>query len=327
MLAIDLFVIHIFVPVDYPEWSRLAARACAHRTRDPSRASGSVSPNHPIASPACIGGSQRCFCSSVSPTPDPRTSPTTPALTRGCGRPTSPASIFTAALSSVRNRRSRFGKAVTRGGASRRRRVVRAGHPPARARAGDRASSACFGMHLDGYGLPGASAVAYGLTCMELEAGDSGVRSLVSVQGSLAMFAIWRWGSEEQKQRWLPPMHAGDAIGCFGLTEPDAGSRSRLDAHDARSATARTGSSTGRRCGSRTARSPTSRSCGRARRTGDDQRLPRRARHARLRGAGDEAQALAARVGHVGARAARRARARGEPLPGGRHRFAGRCRA
>jgi len=81
-----------------------------------------------------------------------------------------------------------------------------------------------FGMHLEGYGLPGASSVAYGLTCMELEAGDAGVRSLVSVQGSLAMFAIWRWGSEEQKQRWLPPMHEGDAIGCFGLTEPDAGS-------------------------------------------------------------------------------------------------------
>jgi glutaryl-CoA dehydrogenase len=81
-----------------------------------------------------------------------------------------------------------------------------------------------FGMHLDGYGLPGASAVAYGLTCLELEAGDSGIRSLVSVQGSLAMFAIWKWGSEEQKQRWLPAMHAGDAIGCFGLTEPDAGS-------------------------------------------------------------------------------------------------------
>ena len=81
-----------------------------------------------------------------------------------------------------------------------------------------------FGMHLEGYGLPGASSVAYGLTCMELEAGDAGVRSLVSVQGSLAMFAIWRWGSEEQKRRWLPPMHEGDAIGCFGLTEPDAGS-------------------------------------------------------------------------------------------------------
>jgi glutaryl-CoA dehydrogenase len=81
-----------------------------------------------------------------------------------------------------------------------------------------------FGMHLDGYGLPGASAVAYGLTCLELEAGDSGVRSAVSVQGSLAMFSIWKWGSEEQKQRWLPPMHTGAAIGCFGLTEPDAGS-------------------------------------------------------------------------------------------------------
>jgi glutaryl-CoA dehydrogenase len=81
-----------------------------------------------------------------------------------------------------------------------------------------------YGMHLDGYGLPGASAVAYGLTCLELEAGDSGVRSAVSVQGSLAMYSIWKWGSEEQKQRWLPPMHTGEAIGCFGLTEPDAGS-------------------------------------------------------------------------------------------------------
>ncbi|MBS1871493.1 MAG: acyl-CoA dehydrogenase family protein [Actinobacteria bacterium] len=81
-----------------------------------------------------------------------------------------------------------------------------------------------LGMHLDGYGCAGASATAYGLACMELEAGDSGVRSLVSVQGSLAMYAIWRWGSEEQKQEWLPDMAAGEAIGCFGLTEPDAGS-------------------------------------------------------------------------------------------------------
>ena len=81
-----------------------------------------------------------------------------------------------------------------------------------------------LGMHLDGYGCAGASAVAYGLACMELEAGDSGVRSLVSVQGSLAMYGIWRYGSEEQKQRWLPPMAAGDAIGSFGLTEPDHGS-------------------------------------------------------------------------------------------------------
>jgi glutaryl-CoA dehydrogenase len=81
-----------------------------------------------------------------------------------------------------------------------------------------------LGMHLTGYGCAGAGATAYGLACMELEAGDSGLRSLVSVQGSLAMYAIWRWGSEEQKQRWLPPMAAGEAIGCFGLTEPDAGS-------------------------------------------------------------------------------------------------------
>ena len=81
-----------------------------------------------------------------------------------------------------------------------------------------------LGMHLEGYGCAGMSAVEYGLACLELEAADSGIRSLVSVQGSLAMFAIWRWGSEEQKQRWLPAMAAGELIGCFGLTEPDAGS-------------------------------------------------------------------------------------------------------
>ncbi len=81
-----------------------------------------------------------------------------------------------------------------------------------------------LGMHLDGYGCAGMSAVDYGLACIELEACDSGVRSMVSVQGSLAMFAIWRFGSEEQKQQWLPGMAAGDLIGCFGLTEPDAGS-------------------------------------------------------------------------------------------------------
>jgi len=81
-----------------------------------------------------------------------------------------------------------------------------------------------LGMHLHGYGCAGASATAYGLTCLELEAGDSGLRSFVSVQGSLAMFAIHSFGSEEQKQRWLEPMAAGEVIGCFGLTEPDAGS-------------------------------------------------------------------------------------------------------
>src|SRR4051812_7123716 len=81
-----------------------------------------------------------------------------------------------------------------------------------------------LGMHLDGYGCAGASSTAYGLACMELEAGDTGVRSFVSVQGSLAMTAIHKWGSEEQKQEWLPRMAAGEALGCFGLTEPDAGS-------------------------------------------------------------------------------------------------------
>jgi glutaryl-CoA dehydrogenase len=81
-----------------------------------------------------------------------------------------------------------------------------------------------LGMHLEGYGCSGASATAYGLACHELEAGDSGARSFVSVQGSLAMFPIWKFGSEEQKQEWLPQMAAGEAIGCFGLTEPDSGS-------------------------------------------------------------------------------------------------------
>jgi glutaryl-CoA dehydrogenase len=81
-----------------------------------------------------------------------------------------------------------------------------------------------LGMHLEGYGCAGMSAVDYGLACLELESADSGIRSLVSVQGSLAMFAIWRFGSEQHKQEWLPRMAAGTAIGCFGLTEPDAGS-------------------------------------------------------------------------------------------------------
>jgi glutaryl-CoA dehydrogenase len=81
-----------------------------------------------------------------------------------------------------------------------------------------------LGMHLRGYGCAGASAVAYGLACLELEAGDSGVRSFASVQGSLAMYAIYRWGDEAQKQHWLPRMAHGELIGCFGLTEPDFGS-------------------------------------------------------------------------------------------------------
>ena len=81
-----------------------------------------------------------------------------------------------------------------------------------------------LGMHLDGYGCAGTSATAYGLACLELEAGDSGIRSFVSVQGSLAMFPIWKFGSEEQKNEWLPRMASGEVIGCFGLTEADSGS-------------------------------------------------------------------------------------------------------
>ena len=113
------------------------------------------------------------------------------------------------------------------------------GQVPVRDLAKEFASVGLLGMHLTGYGCAGASAVAYGLACLELEAGDSGVRSLVSVQGSLAMFAIWKYGSDEHKDRWLPGMAAGDLIGCFGLTEPDHGSdpgsmttRARRDGDD-----------------------------------------------------------------------------------------------
>ena len=98
------------------------------------------------------------------------------------------------------------------------------GRIPARQLAKDLGTLGVLGMHLEGYGCQGTSAVAYGLACLELEAGDSGIRSLVSVQGSLAMFAIHAFGSEEHRQRWLPGMAAGEHIGCFGLTEADFGS-------------------------------------------------------------------------------------------------------
>ncbi|MEZ0074120.1 acyl-CoA dehydrogenase family protein [Planotetraspora sp. GP83] len=95
---------------------------------------------------------------------------------------------------------------------------------PARELAPALGSLGVLGMHLDGYGCAGLDAISYGVACRELEAGDSGLRSFVSVQGSLAMFPIWKYGSDEQKEEWLPAMAAGDAIGCFGLTEPDHGS-------------------------------------------------------------------------------------------------------
>jgi glutaryl-CoA dehydrogenase len=113
------------------------------------------------------------------------------------------------------------------------------GQVPVRDLAKEFAAIGLLGMHLTGYGCAGASAVAYGLACLELEAGDSGVRSLVSVQGSLAMFALWQFGSDAQKNEWLPRMATGDALGCFGLTEPDHGSdpgsmttRARRDGDD-----------------------------------------------------------------------------------------------
>ncbi|MFE4667800.1 acyl-CoA dehydrogenase family protein [Streptomyces sp. NPDC056716] len=96
--------------------------------------------------------------------------------------------------------------------------------PAVRELARELGSLGALGMSLEGYGCAGASAVQYGLACLELEAGDSGIRSLVSVQGSLAMYAIHRFGSEAQREQWLPRMATGEVIGCFGLTEPDHGS-------------------------------------------------------------------------------------------------------
>src|ERR1700737_4384162 len=98
------------------------------------------------------------------------------------------------------------------------------GEVPVRELAADLGKLGVLGMHLKGYGCGGSTATAHGLVGQELEAIDSGLRSLVSVQGSLAMFAIYRWGSDEQRNQWLPGMATGDAIGCFGLTEPDFGS-------------------------------------------------------------------------------------------------------
>jgi glutaryl-CoA dehydrogenase len=98
------------------------------------------------------------------------------------------------------------------------------GSTPVREIARELGGIGALGMHLEGYGCAGTSTTAYGLACLEVEAGDSGIRSLMSVQGSLAMFAIHAHGSDEQKERWLPQMATGEKIGCFGLTESDYGS-------------------------------------------------------------------------------------------------------
>jgi glutaryl-CoA dehydrogenase len=112
------------------------------------------------------------------------------------------------------------------------------GNTPVRDLARELGEIGALGMHLDGYGCAGTSTTAYGLACLEVEAGDSGIRSLMSVQGSLAMYAIHAHGSEEQKEQWLPEMAKGEKVGCFGLTESDFGSnpagmrtRAKQDGH------------------------------------------------------------------------------------------------
>lgn len=143
------------------------------------------------------------------------------------GSPQTPAELF--AIDGLLSEEERAIRDVVRDFVDRRIRPdiadwFEAGEIPARELARELGELGVLGMHLEGYGCQGTSAVAYGLACLELEAGDSGIRSLVSVQGSLAMYAIHEFGSEEQKQEWLPRMAAGEAIGCFGLTEADFGS-------------------------------------------------------------------------------------------------------
>ena len=193
-----------------------------------------------------------------------------------------------------------------------------AGDPPARADRGARQARAASACTSTATGCRARAPLPTGSTCLELEAGDSGIRSAVSVQGSLAMYSIWRWGSEEQKQRWLPAMHAGEAIGCFGLTEPDAGSdpgsmrtHARRDGSDWILNGAKMWITNG------TIADVAGRLGAHGRRS--DPRLPRREGHAGLQRARDPQEALAPRLGHLGARAPGRARAGREHVPGGQH--------
>ena len=170
-------------------------------------------------------------------------------------------------------------------------------------------------MHLEGYGCAGTSATAYGVACRELEAVDSGLRSFVSVQGSLAMFALHRWGSEEQKEEWLPRMATGEAIGCFGLTESDAGSdpgsmktHAKKDGDDWVLNGSKMWITNGTLADVAVVWAQT-----------DDghPRLRRTDRHEGLRGPQDQAQALAARLGHRRARLRRPAAAGRRGVPRG----------
>ena len=192
------------------------------------------------------------------------------------------------------------------------------------------AEAGLFGMHLEGYGCAGRTAVEYGLACAELEAGDSGIRTLVSVQGSLAMTAIHHHGSEEQKQEWLPRMAAGTALGCFALTEPTAGS----DPASMRTTAVRDGDDwvlTGSKRWIGLASDRRDRG-----RLGEDgrwgARVPRAHGIRRIHRDADRAEAVAARIGAVRHRARRRAGARvdataGRGRPEGRARSASTRRA
>ena len=171
-----------------------------------------------------------------------------------------------------------------------------------------------LGMHLTGYGCAGTGAVAYGVACRELEACDSGLRSAASVQGSLSMYPIWRYGSEEQKAEWLPRMAAGEAIGCFGLTEPDHGSDPGGHADIRPAGWIGLGALRDQDVDHQRQHRRYRRGLGRD--PGRHPRIPRPARHARLHRPGHPQEAVAARLHHVRAAPGRGSLARRAVLPG-----------